>query len=445
MVEPLIMKKVALISNFFSSVNLALATLTSLALTSIFGTIIPQKEAAELYIKKYGATFYRFIQIFDISDMYNSWWFLALLGLLCTNLLFCTFERFPGVWRIIKADNLAISLERLDKMSNSSSFVSPFGIAETVEKATGHLAALGWQAKVGDRAGGKLLFCQKGAWSRLGVYIVHTSILIIFSGAILGHLYGFKGSILLPELKSSDRIFLFGNNAPLRLGFEVRCDRFDILFHANGSPKEYLSKLTILENGKEVMSKVIEVNSPLTYKGITFYQASYQGYRDFLVGVTEKNMTEKVYPAEFRKEILSKENNLRFGIINLEKVRDRITRLKIWFSDGNGAPSEFWLNSGEQVQVDRSGREYLVSAKQRYGTGLQVAKDPGIWLVYLGCGLMLCGLYLAFFMSHKRIWLLVNTINRQTVVLIGGSTNKNKVGFDTLFIGIAKSLGAAMR
>ncbi|MBT8346605.1 MAG: cytochrome c biogenesis protein ResB, partial [Desulfofustis sp.] len=39
---------------FFSSVKLALVTLFLIAVTSIIGTVIPQKEAAEFYVSKYG-------------------------------------------------------------------------------------------------------------------------------------------------------------------------------------------------------------------------------------------------------------------------------------------------------------------------------------------------------------------------------------------------------
>src|SRR6185369_10529295 len=34
----------------------------------------------------------------------------------------------------------------------------------------------------------------------------------------------------------------------------------------------------------------------------------------------------------------------------------------------------------------------------RMYTGLQVAKDPGVWVVWLGCTLMIVGLFIAFFM-----------------------------------------------
>ena len=55
-----------------------------------------------------------------------------------------------------------------------------------------------------------------------------------------------------------------------------------------------------------------------------------------------------------------------------------------------------------------------------------MAKDPGVWLVYLGSGLMLFGLFVAFFMSHRRIWVLVESKKETTVVHIYGNANKNQ-------------------
>ena len=40
-------------------------------------------------------------------------------------------------------------------------------------------------------------------------------------------------------------------------------------------PKEYLSDLVVPENGREVLKKTIQVNDPLKFKGISFYQSSY--------------------------------------------------------------------------------------------------------------------------------------------------------------------------
>jgi cytochrome c biogenesis protein len=102
---------------FFSSVKLALVILCLITVTSIIGTVIPQKESIEFYTNMYGPQMAQIFVILDIPDMYNSWWFLALLFLLGFNLVICSIERFPGVWKQITSDGLAVPAERIEKMS----------------------------------------------------------------------------------------------------------------------------------------------------------------------------------------------------------------------------------------------------------------------------------------------------------------------------------------
>ena len=64
-------------------------------------------------------------------------------------------------------------------------------------------------------------------------------------------------------------------------------------------------------------------------------------------------------------------------------------------------------------------------AQERMYTGLQVAKDPGVWVVWLGCLLMVVGIYVAFLMSHRRIWVRVEN----GTVTVGGNASKNQAGF----------------
>ena len=110
-----------------------------------------------------------------------------------------------------------------------------------------------------------------------------------------------------------------------------------------------------------------------------------------------------------------------------------IVSSKLWFSDGTGSPETIWIDDGAEVNVERESGTYTISAKQMYATGLQVAKDPGVWWVYIGFGLMLFGLYVAFFMSHRRFWLLLTPAGNKTEVLLSGSANKNRAGFESSF------------
>jgi len=421
--------------HFFASVKLALVTLFLIAVTSIIGTIIPQKEAFDWYVSTYGAKTAQLFAVLDIPDMYNSWWFTALLFLLSFNLVICSIDRFPGVWKQVTADGLKVNEERIAKMSTRQKWHLKGSAADTVVHLGNKLNNLGWKHTSRESDDSIILFSQKGAWTRTGVYLVHSSILIIFVGAIIGYLLGFKGSVVIPETMERDRVVLYGSNEIVDLDFQIRCNSFIIEFYPNGMPKEYTSSLSILENDKEVLTKTIEVNSPLTYKGITFYQSSYEAYQDFVITVTNATSgNEKSFIIPFQKQTEWPEEGVSFGVINAKAIGQSIVSSKVWFSDNKSAPGVQWADDGTTVTFTREDQDYTVSAKQMYATGLQVAKDPGVWWVYIGCIIMLIGLYVAFFMSHRRIWIVLSeSQNGSTLVTLAGSANKNRPGFKRVF------------
>ena len=418
---------------FFASVKLALITLFLIAVTSIIGTVIPQKEAAEFYVSKYGPKVAQIFTILDIPDMYNSWWFLALLFLLAFNLIICSIDRFPSVWKQVTADGLNVPPERLEKMSNRLTWETKGTVSEVSTALLEKLKENRFNPGSREHSESIVLFSQKGHWTRTGVYIVHASILVIFFGAIIGSLGGYKGSVMIPETQERNRVFLFGGKGVEELDFTVRCNNFKIDFYPNGMPKEYTSSLTVLEQGEEVLTKVIEVNDPLTYKGITFYQSSYEPYQDFVVSITPPSGEPRTFIIPFQQQQEWSEQNLKFGVINAKVMGQSIVSSKVWFSDGTNSAESIWIDDGTEVNIERENGTYTLSAKQMYATGLQVAKDPGVWWVYIGFGLMLFGLYVAFFMSHRRFWLLLRPTGNKTEVLLSGSANKNRAGFESSF------------
>ncbi|MCL7487898.1 MAG: cytochrome c biogenesis protein ResB [Desulfobulbaceae bacterium] len=436
----------------FSSVKLALFLLFILAATSIIGTVVQQNKPPQFYVEVYGPNLARLMQTLSIPDMYNSWWFMILLALFSLNLIVCSLERIPNAWRLVTMDNLATAPERLQKMGMRKAVPVQGTVSESVEKTASFLADKGWKTDRRDLENGTLLFSQKGGWTRFGVYVVHSSILIILLGAIIGSprlansllgnpLFAFKGGVNIPETQQTDVIYSFLTQKPLPLGFTVRCDSFDIHYYPNGMVKDYVSILTVLENGQEVLTKKVVVNEPLIYNGITFYQSSYQPYQDFILTVKSEETgltTTDLVP--YAKQVTWKEGGARFGIINMERRGEAVSRFKIWFTDDQGEPAKFWLQPGRKAVIERPSGTYTLSAKQLYATGLQVAKDPGVWWVYIGCGLMLVGLVIAFFMSHRKIWALIREEDGKVTVLFAGSANKNKLGFEKTFTDLVEGM-----
>jgi len=65
---------------------------------------------------------------------------------------------------------------------------------------------------------------------------------------------------------------------------------------------------------------------------------------------------------------------------------------------------------------------------QRYYTGLQVTKDPGVWVVYTGFIIMIIGCFITFFMSHQRLCVEVIKSGGKSRIIVTGRANKNKLG-----------------
>lgn len=438
---------------FFASVKLALFTLFLLAAASIIGTILPQGETTAAYSQFYmtqlgvsGNTAQILTTItfqLDLDTMYQSWWFRSLILLLSVNLIVCTIERLPDVWRLVVLDNLDTKIDRITSMRNRKEFTSTLESQESCTVVADKLKTLGWQTSERDRDGSTLLFAQKAPWSRLGVYVVHLSILMIFAGALIGSIWGEKGGVNIPETLTTDKIYQFGSGTPIDIGFTVKCNWFHLTKYPNGAPKEYESELVIIEDGKEVLKKIIEVNDPLRYKGWSFYQSSYQSHQKFIISVANsETKKEERFLAPPQQAVRWQDENLLFGIQELIPTSIRGTyKYKLLLADGKGDQNFYLLDDNQQVTIKQAdGSKYTFHIKEFYSTGLQVSKDPGVWVVYIGCSLMLIGLWVAFFIFHKRIWILVSKKNGTTHIFLAGTTNKNKAGFETEFNTISETV-----
>lgn len=419
---------------FFSSMRLTIFTLFFLAISSIIGTVIPQKETFEFYVENFGENLAKLFQILSVPDMYNSWWFVSFLILLSINLIICTIDRFPNIWRLVTADILSQDPTRLEKMSNRLLVETTLSQAETTKLVSNVLNKAGWQTRQTNNDEGNLIGAQKGSWTRLGFMTVHISILIIFIGAIIGYYWGYKGSVMIPEGAAADKFYEFGSRKAIPIDFQVRCDRFSLTFYETGAPKEYRSDLTVLEDGKEILKKSIVVNDPMNYKGLTFYQSSYEGSNEFLVTIKDTTTNEEQQFLVPPGKQIKWTDETSFGILNISGPGQAGgNHYKIWFNDSKGDPSTFWMADNKTVTIQRPETAYAFNLRQRFSTGLQVTKDPGVWYVYSGCGLMIFGLFMTFFLSHRRIWVFTTKKDSGTRIVFAGTANKNKVGFERDF------------
>jgi cytochrome c biogenesis protein len=87
--------------------------------------------------------------------------------------------------------------------------------------------------------------------------------------------------------------------------------------------------------------------------------------------------------------------------------------------------------------------DYIIKFDQIWGaryTGLQVTKDPGVWVVYTGFILLCIGPLVAFFGSHKKLWVRIQDHKGQAMITVAGSANRNRIGFERDFNAVVDAI-----
>lgn len=443
--------------DFFASVKFAIIIFAFIALTSIIGTILEQQadpaRNIQILSKIFGTSIaphlYSIFEKLGFMDMYHSWWFVTLLILFSINIIICSLERLPRILRLVKEPITHLSEEKIRKFTIHREINlkgRPDKVKNTVASATKNIGFSSIEIK--DETGFQFI-SQKGNYSRLGIYITHFSLLIILIGAVIGVFFGFKGHLSLPEGSISNIAFK-NSNEKIPLGFEIRCDNFDTEFYGRSDmPKEYKSWLTILKNGKEVLTQSITVNDPLTYEGITFYQANYGFIPErvriglFIFRVVSRDGkasdlklrlgdTFEIPGTNISGKLLDFSPALRLDNLNTYTNQMNNPAVLIEFSEANKRKYSGWIlkRYPETWQLPEGVRVEFIDLWGVEFTGLQVRKDPGVWIVYLGCITISIGLFIAFFMSHRRIWVKLIEDKNNSKVIVGATSNKNRASLE---------------
>lgn len=82
----------------------------------------------------------------------------------------------------------------------------------------------------------------------------------------------------------------------------------------------------------------------------------------------------------------------------------------------------------------------LSQFRQVEASGLQISRSPGKNVVYLGSLMLVAGVFLLFYMAHRRLWVWVAPEGEGSRVIFAGATNRNVSDFDTQFNTLAERL-----
>ncbi|MEW6056053.1 MAG: cytochrome c biogenesis protein ResB [Bdellovibrionota bacterium] len=471
------------------SVRLTISLLICLTAISVAGTLIAQQGTTQVPLDKlYTPGQLKFLMALGLTDIFHSGFFIFLMLMLALNLLSCSFERLPQVWRQAfrvpppPVNDPTLKEWTVEHARKQKFLVERPGFSGFDSVREAKMAAMLFFQKhfkhyvvLRDREGEFQLMVEKGKYSRVGVYITHLSLLMVMFGGVTGALFGFEGSISIEEggrvswmqhLKGTNdgMPLIRENGAPvfgfLNLGFEIECENFTLETWDGERPKLFKSVLNFYENDVLVHKAEVAVNHPTAYKGITFYQASYSevgtggvALKVFRMGKPGREPSQQKANAKASAPSLLK--GAPFPQVESVELVDEVKLGELYRVDGNAAfkvlqvepnlmdlgpaaklqyfanrsvkkPTEFWIFKNlpgfDFAHRRDSGLNFVLEGVQpKYATGLSVAKDPGVWIVWIGCSIMVLALFLALYTCHSRYWI---TFTKEQGFVVVGWSNK---------------------
>lgn len=444
---------------FFNSVKLAIVLLIIITLASIIGTLIPQDRTMQEYVLHYGQLA-KVLTSLEFTKIYNSFWYVGLLFLFSFNILVCTLTRLSPKLKRAFNPKMEKEVKNLIVLKTQEKFNKNWDLAKAKDEVRNTLTGRRYRVREETEEGKVFLLARKKTSGLFGADFVHLGLLVILAGGIISGMTSISNDMALYE----------GQTLPVvNADFQIRLDNFETEYHENGSVKDWKSTVTVIENDEEKLSKVIEVNHPLSYKGYMFYQSAYDfDWQNTTVEIWAKKKDNPDYTGKIRLRLGDK--------VELEGENLQITALQFvpdFIIGENGQVAtrssqpynpaveiEGWQGETQifkgwifaqfpdfsRIHSESEEETNLTFELKGYEGGeisiLNAAKDPGVNLIWLGCVFLMAGLGLAFYWPPReiKIIMITETSQSKTEITAGGIASKNKDAFRIEFENIITTL-----
>ena len=451
--------------NFFTSIKVGVAIIAIIAIAAAIGTILPQEyfiplgaDPLEHYTERYG-TFGMLYYKLGFTELYSSWWFVLLNGMLALSIIAASVDRGVPLYKSLKNQRA----KKHDSFFRRQRLNNTYSSTEQTESVVKGLQDKKYKLK----QDGNHYLLEKGRLSRWGPYINHTGLIILLVGSMLRFfpgvyidevIYAQEGETV--SVPTTDGKYYVKNEAftldtydedsgtvfdeSLQQNKEMTISNFqtDISFYENKSA-DVIGSSPDLE---KIDDYSIRVNHPYVFEDYQLYQSSYDNSQ--LKSMTfrledkdgntigenfEVNLDEPADTYEISEDI---NINMRAYAPDFLEIDENGTLLSETPVPSNPA-FVFEVDNGEKKELSllqimnstdiSEGNEYkikFVEAEEHVATVLTLKKDLSMPIIATGFVIFLIGLFIGSYINHRRIW-----INGDgDSMSIAAHTNKNYYG-----------------
>ena len=271
-----------------TSMRTALILLMLLAVAAVPGSIWPQRSVDPVLVNEYlrdNPTAGEWLDRFGFFDVYSSPWFAAIYLLLMISLIGCIIPRAGVHWRSMRAQppRAPRHLARLEAHSTQDVDLDPDRLL-----AASREVLRGRRMRIRESEEGRELeVAAEGGYLReTGNLVFHISLLAVIVSVAVGHLWGWRAEIIVPEGESFTsqvaRYDTFETGPWVDENslepFSLQLDRLEVAFETEaggaqfGAPRLFEASVTTRDNPQAAPERqVLAVNDPLHMDGTSVY------------------------------------------------------------------------------------------------------------------------------------------------------------------------------
>lgn len=202
----------------------------------------------------------------------------------------------------------------------------------------------------------------------------------------------------------------------------------------------------IVEAQMRVMSAQVQLDDATRIKatssiltGVERFVAG--GYDGILAGLNRQDPDQQKQAEALLNVMVQVFKSVYLDVMK-ETGRDTEAKLTekdiMFFDDALNVMSSIHLY-GSPVYMQLTDFEHIQAS------GLQIAKAPGTGVFYLGCLMLIMGVFFMFYIHHRRLWVWIKQENGQTIILFAGSGDRDQRGFAAHFNQLADTLEQSLQ
>lgn len=468
--------------DFLSSVKLGVVLLCILVFLSMVGMLIIQQnvngfDAWFASLTPAEKTVYGFLGLFDI---YHSWYYNLLLLILSLNIVLASIDRFPSAWTYISRPKLDASRKWLlgQKQSTTVNLIGE-SEQEIAEKVSSVFKSQGLRTRITQKKGKFYVFGESGRFNRLGAYIVHVFLLTLFLGHFVSLQTGFDADVRFVPGEEKNQIEMIKFNLDkqekfaVELPFSIICtDIQQTLIDPKGSIEinntlDWRTQIKIEDPAYGTTQADVSLNKPFSYRGYRFFQASAitlgsartlnleltpaGGGTPVEVELSRNGSAQLPDGTKIEYEEFFPDFVLNQGKPDTRTVNYNNPAVMLNVTPPNGEKTVAYgfatiLPDSAPIGAPVAGYKWHLKSfeKSPYAHVLSIKYDPfdaAFIAWYIGGFGLIGALLFVFFVSHRRIWALIDGKEfGETEVVLGGNTNRNNQGFEDKFSKLVQEL-----